>query len=242
MTPVTPTVFRVIEGTVARLRKLFYLALISGVIAGLLLFGVQRLTIFPLIQRAEVYENDAEKSAPPHHHEDEGWQPAEGFERTAFTVLTTVLTAIGFSAVLFGLAGFLLVELNWRKGLLWGLAAFVCVNLAPALGLPPQPPGTLVADLYARQGWWLLAVVSTAIGLCLLFERGKPVAIRALGALFLILPHAIGAPTVSGDSAVPQALIREFSIFSILTTGLFWAVLGTVGGFLYSRFGYGEGA
>ena len=79
------------------------------------------------------------------HRTDEGWRPANGTERTALTALTTVVTAIGFSALLFGILGVSPIRLNWRKGLLWGLAAFVCVDLAPALGLLPQPPGTAVA-------------------------------------------------------------------------------------------------
>jgi cobalt transporter subunit CbtA len=224
---------------VIRFRELVYVALASGTIAGLLLFVVQHFTLFPLIEKAEIYELAAEKSSL-HHHVDEGWRPAEGFERTAYTVLTTVLTAIGFSAVLFGLTGLLPIALNWRKGLSWGLAAFVCVDLAPSLGLPPQPPGTAVADLYARQEWWILAVVSSAWGLWLLLDGRRSAPVRALGVFLLILPHAIGAPRAQGDSAVPAALIHEFAVLSILTTGLFWAVLGAIGGLLYSRSGYVE--
>src|SRR5438270_1844734 len=41
--------------------------------------------------------------------------------------------------------------INTRQGALWDLAAFACVSLAPALGLPPQPPGVVVADLHQRQ-------------------------------------------------------------------------------------------
>jgi cobalt transporter subunit CbtA len=224
---------------VIRFRRLVYLALASGTIAGLLLFVVQHFTLFPLIEKAEVYESAAE-SASPHHHQDEGWRPSDGLERTAFTVLTTVLTAIAFSAVFWGLTSLVRATLNWRKGLLWGLAAFVCVDLAPSVGLPPQPPGTAVADLYARQQWWLLAVVSTSVGLWLLLDRRKPALVRVPGILLLILPHIIGAPVAQGASAVPAALVHQFAVLSILTTGLFWVALGTVGGLLYARYGYVE--
>jgi len=224
---------------VIRFRKLVYLTLASGTIAGLLLFIVQHYALFPLIEKAEVYESAAENSAP-HHHGDEGWQPSDGFARTAFTVLTTVLTSVAFSAVFLGLASLVPVTLNWRKGLLLGLAAFACVDLAPSLGLPPQPPGTVVPDLYARQLWWILAVVSTAIGLFLLIDRRKSGVVRVLGALLLIVPHAIGAPGAHGEGPVPEALIHKFSVLSILTTGLFWTALGVISGLLYSRFGLEE--
>ena len=222
-----------------RLRKLLSLVLASGTIAGLLLFAVQHFAIVPLIEKAEVYESAAD-AASPHHHEDEGWKPADGWERTGYTVATTVLTAIGFAAMLFGLTSLRPVELNWRKGLMWGLAAFACVDLAPSLGLPPQPPGTAVADLYARQEWWLLTVASTAVGLWLLFNRRISAPARLFGILLPILPHAIGAPVAQGASAVPPALSHQFAVISILSTGLFWAVLGIVGGWLYARGGYAK--
>jgi len=216
-----------------------YATLAAGTLAGLLLFVVQQFTIFPLIEKAELYESAAQKS-DAHHHEDEGWRPADGFERTAFTALTTIVSAIGFAALLFGIAGLVPMKLNWRRGLLWGLAAFACVDLAPSLGLPPQPPGTAVADLYARQGWWVFTVLSTAAGLWLLLNRRRSVPIRLIGVLPLILPHAIGAPFPQGSSAVPTTLIHQFAFLSILTTGMFWLVLGAVGGLFYTRSGYVE--
>jgi cobalt transporter subunit CbtA len=224
---------------VTRLRKLVYVILTSGTLAGLLLFVLQHFTIFPLIEKAEVYESAAEKS-DAHHHRDEGWRPANGVERTAFTALTTVATSIGFSALLFGIAGLVPTALDWRKGLLWGLVAFVCVDLAPSLGLPPQPPGTPVADLYARQGWWVFTVLSTAAGIWLLLNHRRSVPVRLIGVLPLILPHAIGAPVAQGESAVPVTLIHQFAVVSILTTGLFWVVLGAGGGLFYARSGYLE--
>jgi cobalt transporter subunit CbtA len=224
---------------VNRFRKLIFVILASGAVAGLLLFFVQRFTIFPLIQKAEVYESAAEKT-DAHQHADEGWRPADGFERTSLTALTTVVTAIGFSALLFGIAGVSAIRLDWRKGLLWGLAAFVCVDLAPSLGLLPQPPGTAVADLYSRQAWWVFTVISTAAGLWLLLNQRRSVPVRLIGVLPLILPHAIGAPVAQGNSAVPVTLIHQFALISILTTGLFWLVLGTVGGLFYARSGYVE--
>jgi len=206
------------------------IVLISGTLAGLLLFAVQRYTTFPLIEKAETYEE-----AAPHHHEDEGWRPAEGTERTLYTLATTVVCAIAFAALLFGVAAFAPVPLNWRKGALWGVAAFVCIDLAPSLGLPPQPPGMAVADLYARQLWWIAAVLSTAVALWLLFDRKKALPVRLIGVLLLIVPHTVGAPVAQGESAVPIALARQFALLSILTTGLFWVVLGSIGGLIYER-------
>src|ERR1700677_3957030 len=169
-----------------RFRKLASVAILSGTIVGLLLFAVQHFTIFPLIEKAEVYESAAEAQMSGMNHEDEGWHPANGFERTGFTALSTVLTAIGFAALLFGTAAIAPVSLDWRKGALWGLAAYICIDLAPAWGLPPQPPGVPVADLYARQLWWVCTVIATAIALWLLLDRRKALPVRLLGLLVFV--------------------------------------------------------
>jgi cobalt transporter subunit CbtA len=124
--------------------------------------------------------------------------------------------------------------------MLWGLAAFLCIDLAPAFGLPPQPPGVPVADIYARQLWWLAAVITAAVGLWLLSDRSKSLPVRLLGLLVAILPHAFGAPVAQGVSSVPASLIREFAVVSILTTGIFWISLGTFGGLLFQRFGHAD--
>src|SRR5580704_6814105 len=89
-TRVTPTGFPVTEAVVSQFRKLM--------LAVLAVFSVQHFTVIPLIQVAETYEA-AHSGAT---HEGGGWQPTEGWERTSFTALTTMLTGIGFAAMLFG--------------------------------------------------------------------------------------------------------------------------------------------
>lgn len=221
-----------------RFRKLVSVVLLSGSIAGLLLFVVQHFTTYPLIEKAEVYESAARLRMPGMDHDDEGWQPSNGLERNSFTALSTVLAAIGFAALLFGTAALVPLSLSWRKGALWGLAAFICVDLAPAWGLPPQPPGVPVADLYSRQLWWVATVIATAVALWLLLDRRKALPIRLMGLLVLVIPHAIGAPVAVGESSVPSELIHRFEVLSILTAGIFWIALGSVGGLFYRRSGY----
>ncbi len=218
-----------------RFRQMMTVVLLSGVTVGLILFAVQHLTMVPLIQTAETYEKAGEEAMPGMAHHDEGWQPAEGWERTSFTALATILTGIGFAAVLFGVVFLAGKPLDTGRGLLWGFAAFVCIDLAPALGLPPQPPGVAAANIYARQIWWTGTVVATAFGLWLLIGKGLPWLLRGVGIVSLMLPHLIGAPKPNGQNVVPVELIHRFTILSIATTGMFWLLLGLVGGFLYNR-------
>jgi cobalt transporter subunit CbtA len=216
---------------VSQFRKLMLAVLGAGALAGLVLFSVQHFTLVPLIQAAETYEAAHSDVS----HENKGWQPAEGWERTSFTALTTVLTGIGFAAMLFGVMAVSQETINTRHGAAWGLAAFACFSLAPALGLPPQPPGVAVADLHQRQIWWASTVIATAIGLLFIVGKRRSWLFRICGVVCLLLPHLVGAPVATDDSSVPNQLIRRFTIASVATSGIFWLLAGALGGFIYSR-------
>jgi len=152
----TPVDFLATEVRVGAFRRLILVAVAAGTLSGLVWFGLQYFTVIPLIETAEKYE-----AAASHDHEDHDAR----LSRNSLTAVITVLTAIGFAAVLFGVVSLTGRRLNVKRGALWGLAAFVCIGVAPALGLPPQPPGTPVADLANRQLWWLGTVVATGLGL-----------------------------------------------------------------------------
>jgi cobalt transporter subunit CbtA len=206
----------------------------SGALAGLALFVVQRFTVIPLIETAETYEASEQPVGTGNAHEEPG-RPADDWKRTSLTALTTILSGMGFAALLFGSLSITGIRVNTRRGALWGLAAFACVGLAPAIGLPPQPPGVAVAGLYERQIWWVGTVAATATGFWLLASRGRTWALRVGGVVCVSLPHLIGAPAASGQNAVPPELIHRFTIASLVTTGIFWILLGAVGGFVSSR-------
>src|SRR5688500_2868596 len=143
------------------LRRVVLISVLSGVLAGLLWFAVQYVAVIPLIQRAEVFES-------PHHHDDHEWHPAAGWQRNSVTAAATVLTGIGLSAILFGSIIALGRTIDPRRGVLWAMAGFLCFNVAPALGLPPVPPGVSQADITDRQVWWVATVILTAAGLWLI--------------------------------------------------------------------------
>jgi cobalt transporter subunit CbtA len=215
-------------------QRLVRAALLSGTIAGALLFVYQYVVVVPRIVAAETFEAQggfAETDAAHRQHSE--WKPDNGWERNFFTAASTILTGIGFAALLIAavtLGGF---GLDVRRGLLWGLAGFACFTVAPALGLPPEPPGVPVVDLGARQVWWLLTVIVTAVGLFLTAGNRRRWTIRLGGAILLALPHLIGPPHANGPQVVPASLVRDFAIASIAGNGLFWLVLGTVAGWLF---------
>ncbi|TPK94334.1 CbtA family protein [Mesorhizobium sp. B2-4-12] len=176
----------------------------------------------------------AEAAAPA--SEDEGWAPADGFERFGFSVLANIVTGIGFALVLVAVSEFAGGIGNWRQGVFWGLAGFAIFTLAPGLGLPPELPAMPSADLTQRQIWWVATVVATAVGLGLIaFRKSLPLAILAV--LLIIAPHVIGAPQPdSFETPIPEGLHHQFVVAVTLTNLVFWLVLGAAVGVVRGRF------
>lgn len=228
-------------------RSIVFSAALAGLIVGVIISVAQFFGTVPLIQQSEVYERKAaarpaaHDHAPPtndldkrHYHESE-WEPEEGFQRNAFTVGANILTAIGFALLLTGVYAIRGRHVTWREGLLWGLAGFVVFTAAPGLGLPPELPGMPVADLTARQTWWIATAAATAAGLCLLALR-RAAWSAVLGLALIALPHLIGAPVApESHSAIPAALSHRFIIVVTLTSLLFWALLGIATSLAFER-------
>lgn len=205
-------------------------ALAAGFAAGVFLWVGHMIETTPLILAAEVYETGAALETAP----------GGGFKRAVLTLLADVLTSIGFAFLLTGVVSLLGRDVDWRQGIVWGLCGFAAFFAAPSLGLAPELPGMQAADLGARQVWWLASAVATAVGLGLLI-LSTGTHIKVLGAVLIILPHVIGAPShgiAYGEAAgrVPAELASEFAIAVFVVTGLFWIVLGGLVGYFYNRF------
>ena len=153
----------------------------------------------------------------------------------ALTLVSNVVSGIGFALLLVGCFA-LHGNVDWRRGILWGVGGFVVFSLAPAIGLPPELPGVPAASLPHRQLWWIITVAATAGGLILLaFKPG--VVFKALGVVLIVLPHAVGAPHPegAGDGLVPEALLERFILTALASSAAFWVVLGLCAGYFFSR-------
>lgn len=199
-------------------------ALTAGLAAGMVAAILQQLFLVPLILQAEVLEEAGHAHAA-----------ASGVERTLYSVLFTCLGACGFALLLAGCYA-LRRDVNWRTGLLWGLAGFASFSLAPALGLPPELPGAHAAGLVARQAWWIATAVATATGLaCVVLPKSIP--LKLLGVALVALPHLIGAPQpVHADSELPADVVRVFAIGSLTVSAVMWLILGTLTPALMRRY------
>jgi len=170
-----------------------------------------------------------------HSHDDGDAQP---LTRNSLTILFAGLVYVAYALMLtagFGLAQSFGKVITAREGLLWGIAGFASFQLAPALGLAPELPGTIAADLTARQIWWWGTALFTGTGLALLgYGRGY----LAWGAAIVLLaaPHIIGAPLPDGYGGVaPPEVAAMFSARVLGVALTVWAVLGWLAGYLWSQ-------
>lgn len=227
-------------------------ALLAGGLAGLFASAVQTWKVVPLIHEAELYEQsavahghpgvahehanhyEAANAKPAESHDAAAWEPADGIERTLYTVAANLLTGIGFASLLVGTIALSGREPDGREGVLWGLAGFAAFSMAPAMGLPPELPGMVAGDLVARQAWWAATAAATAAGIAAMVFAKPPWA-KAAAVALLVLPHAMGAPEGGDGGAVPPELVARFVAASLAATGLFWLVLGGAVGGIYRR-------
>ena len=236
-------------------RRILITALFAGFLGGLGISVVHEFTTTPIILHAEEFESKGssgghrhgkfEHSANPllvlvHSDKnapagDSAWAPADGLERTLYATLANIIAGVGFALILVACIALSGRDVDGRTGVLWGIGGFAAINLAPALGLPPEVPGAMVAELGARQGWWLLCAAATAAGLWMLIFRHGAFWVAG-GIVIMALPHIIGAPQPARlGGPVPPELAGQFVAASLVTSAIFWCALGWLSGTFWKR-------
>jgi cobalt transporter subunit CbtA len=210
------------------IRRVVLAAILAGIAAGLVMSAVQHWRVTPLILAAEAYETGHS------HGEEEVWAPADGWERTGYTVLFNLLTGVAFALIAAAASLITRLPITPGTGLMWGLAGFATFMLAPSAGLPPELPGMAAHELASRQLWWWLAVTTTAGGIAVI-ALTRHLAWKAAAIALIALPHLIGAPHASVETAVPAGLANAFAANAIAVSAVFWIVLGTALGYLLAR-------
>ena len=216
--------------------KILTSALIAGAAAGLIAAVLQYFFIQPVLLHAEMFEGGELVHT--------GVSDAH-FEMPPFEVVRNLLTAV-FSMLIYAGYGLVMVALmsaaegqgatiNARTGIVWGLAGFIAMHMAPAFGLAPEVPGSSAADVADRQIWWYATVCATKVGLWLIAFGKRSVAWVAAAALILA-PHVVGAPhpdTLTGPA--PTELGGLFAARSLGVGIAAWALLGTLAGHFWSN-------
>lgn len=240
------------------LSRLLSSALIAGAAAGLIAALLQLGFVQPVLLHAELYEGGelTHFAAPSDHHHDAAdiahdHDHAEGaaaaahpdvggldLSRDGLSVLFSILVYAGYALLL--VAAIALAEnrshaVTARQGLLWGVAGFVAVQLAPAFGLPPELPGMAAADITQREIWWLATVALSAVALWLI-AFGKSWAAWAPAIVLAALPHLVGAPHPAElTGPTPPELAAQFAGRALGVGLVAWVALGLLTTTLWSR-------
>ncbi len=240
-------------------KRLFSSALLAGAAAGLIAALLQFVFVQPVLLHAELYETgELMHFVPTDHGEASGHDhgaaaapasetpassshaehPGIDFARDGLSVLFSILVYAGYGLFLtaaMALAASRGVTVTAHQGLIWGVAGFAAVQLAPAFGLSPELPGMSAADVVQRQIWWLGTVAATAAGLWLI-AFGRNWAFWGLAVALILAPQLIGAPHPDEFfGPTPPELAAQFA-GRVLGVGLAaWAFLGLAAGWLWSR-------
>lgn len=215
--------------------RVFASAVIAGLLAGLVLTGLQLSVTSPLILTAETFETVTAAPSGEHHH-DAG-EAAEARSRMLLTGVATLASGVGFGLLLVAAMALRGAQVDARTGLMWGAAGFAVFALAPGFGLPPELPGSVAAELVPRQIWWISTAAATAVGLAAI-AFGRQWWLIVGGIVVMALPHVVGAPhPPEGVGRVPPELAAHFAAASLGLAAVFWLILGAAAGGLYNRFG-----
>ena len=212
-------------------------AVLAGCAAGLIAALLHLVFVQPTLLHAELYETGMLEhfggDINSARQDTGGLDPA----RDGLTVLFTMLIYTGYAALL--LAGMALaaewgVPITPREGLVWGIAGFVAVQLAPAAGLPPEVPGMAAAEIGTRQIWWFGTVAATATGLALL-AFGTSWAAWGGAIALLLAPHLIGAPGPESFLGPTPPEIASLFAMRVMAVGLVaWTILGAIAARMWS--------
>lgn len=218
--------------------KIVVSALIAGFGAGLFAALLQFAFVQPILLHAELFETGAlthfgaAPSAAQVAH-------AGGIDimRDGLSVMFSSLIYVGYALML--LAAMVVAEergqeITARAGIIWGIAGFITVQMAPAFGLPPELPGMNAADVEARQIWWFATVAATGAALWLI-AFGQNWAMWGVAIILLAAPHIIGVPmpdTLTGPA--PPELGAEFAARAIGVGLAVWTTLGLLLGAAWS--------
>ena len=189
--------------------------------------------VIPVLLEGELYETGARVhfSTDGSPQSDRGAPSLGGdWTRHSMTVAFNIVTYTGYGLLLAALISFAALKgitTSARQGLIWGLCGFIAVQLAPAIGLPPELPGTIAAEVGQRQLWWISTILASATGLGLIaFGRSfLPLA----GAILIAIPQLLGAPHLDMFFGVaPPELAAEFATLSLGAAAAGWVMLGYV--------------
>ena len=215
-------------------KNIFVSAVVCGAIAGVLATVMQMLLVTPLLMEAELFETgqsmhfitDGSPESPIKHVDI--WEDPY---RHLMTLCFNLVTFTGFGFILVAAMAFFQKRgftLSKAEGIVAGVSGFIVFQLAPSVGLPPELPGTIGVTVGLKQTWWIITILSTTVGILLLF-LDKHKVVSGAGIVFITIPHLIGHPKLETYFGVaPPELAAEFASRALAVSLIAWIILGVI--------------
>ena len=215
-------------------KNIFVSAVVCGAIAGVLATVMQMLLVTPLLMEAELFETgqsmhfitDGSPESPIKHVDI--WEDPY---RHLMTLCFNLVTFTGFGFILVAAMAFFQKRgftLSKAEGIVAGVSGFIVFQLAPSVGLPPELPGTIGVTVGLKQTWWIITILSTTVGILLLF-LDKHKVVSGVGIIFVTIPHLIGHPKLETYFGVaPPELAAEFASRALAVSLIAWIILGVI--------------
>lgn len=216
-------------------------AMLAGVLAGLLAAGYHAVLTEPVIDAAIAIE---EASAVDVHTEDGGHADEVVSRGTQKIGLWIGWASIGLTwgvmaaAVLLLASRLLDVEIGTRARMIAALAGYWVFSGMAALKYPANPPALGDPEtinertrlFFGLAGISLIAVLVAVLVAVLLSRRGRPAWLAAITGVAIIVGAGVLSglllPTVDEPMLVSADLISEFRMHSMIGAAIFWAVFG----------------
>mmetsp|Transcript_4214 Transcript_4214/g.7610 ORF Transcript_4214/g.7610 Transcript_4214/m.7610 type:complete len:248 (-) Transcript_4214:118-861(-) len=219
--------------------RLLTSALFAGAASGLIAALLQLWFVQPVLLHAELYES----GELLHFGADStiaASQNVGGVDlvRDGLSAVFTMLIYSAYAMIL--LAAMSVAEergaaITARNGIVWGIAGFVAVHLAPGFSLAPEVPGVAAADVVLRQIWWFTTAIMAAAAMALI-GFGKNWTSWLGAAVLLLAPHVYGAPEPEVFTGPVPTEIGALFAARALGVGLAaWVLLGLFAGYFWSR-------
>lgn len=133
---------------------------------------------------------------------------------------------------------------TWRAAVTMAAVAFVTVNLVPFLKYPGNPPGVgESATIGRRTVLYLLMLAWSVLSTAAAWQLARGLGARAwpdhlrlpavvVAWVALVIVGLVGLPGAPDPVRAPATLVWRFRLASLAATAAFWAVAGTVFGWL----------
>lgn len=240
MTPPTICVMQPASpATKIMLIRLLTSALLAGAVAGLIAALLQLYFVQPVLLHAELYEG-GELVHFGSASTVSAIQDLGGIDlvRDGLSVVFTMLVYTAYAMILLALmsqAETRGAAITARSGLIWGVAGFVVVHLAPGFSLAPEVPGVAAADVGLRQIWWFATVGLAGVALWLIAFAKNWLGWGA-AVVLLLAPHVYGAPEPDVFTGpVPTEIGALFAARAFGVGLAVWVILGGFAGYFWTR-------